>query len=79
MEKDYAIFNLTEAKDAIEQLLSEMQSDADYDIGNYQVDMQHIYWHINSAWNGKGFNMTSDTLTDALYESFIQYPTDLTL
>ncbi len=77
MEKDYAIFNLTEAKAAIEQLLAEMQSDPEYDIGNYQVDMQHVYWHINCAWNGKGFNMTTDTLTDTLYQSFIQYPTDL--
>ena len=79
MHKDYALFNLAEAKEAIEQLIDEMSNDADYDYGNYLVDMQHIYWHINSAWNGRNFDMSQSELTDDMYESFIQFPKDLAM
>ena len=80
MKKEYALFNLAEAKQAIEQLMEEMASDPEYDYGNYVVDMQHIYWHIywhiNSAWNGRDFDSTSTELTDEMYEAFIQFPAE---
>jgi hypothetical protein len=79
MKKEYALFNLAEAKQAIEQLMEEMASDPEYDYGNYVVDMQHIYWHINSAWNGRDFDSTSTELTDKMYEAFIQFPADMVL
>jgi len=79
MKKDYALFNLSEAKQAIEQLIEEMQSDPEYDHGNYIVDMQHIYWHINSAWNGRNFDITSTELTDEMCDAFMQFPKDLVL
>lgn len=79
MQKEYALFNLKEAKSALEDLISEMESDAEYDIGNYLADMMHLYWHINSAWNGRGFDMASQQLTNEVYEAFIQFPNDLSL
>jgi hypothetical protein len=79
MQKDYALFHLHEAKAAIEQLIAEMKADPDYNIGNFMVDMQHLYWHVNSAWNGRDFDSSAGELTDTMYESFIQYPTDLEL
>ncbi len=79
MQKEYALFNLKEAKSALEDLISEMESDAEYDIGNYLADMMHLYWHINSAWNGRGFDMASQQLTNEVYEAFIQFPKDLSL
>jgi len=59
--------------------MEEMASDPEYDYGNYVVDMQHIYWHINSAWNGRDFDSTSAELTDKMYEAFIQSPADMVL
>jgi hypothetical protein len=79
MKKEYALFNLAEAKGAIEQLIAELQSDPEYDYGNYFVDLQHIYCHINSAWNGRDYDITSVKLTDKMYESFIQFPKDMGL
>ena len=79
MQKEYALFNLKEAKSAIEDLISEMEEDPEYDIGNYLVDIQHVYWHINSAWNGREYDMTSQELTNGMYEAFIQFPEDLAL
>ena len=79
MHKDYALFNLAEAREAIEQLIAEMSNDPEYDYGNCSVDMQHIYRHINSAWNGRDFDVSQSELTDAMYESFIQLPKDHSL
>jgi hypothetical protein len=79
MKKEYALFNLAEAKQAIEQLMEEMASDPEYDYGNYVADMQHIYWHINSAWNGRDYDITSTELTDEMYDAFIQFPADIVL
>ena len=79
MIKNYALFNLQEAKEAIEQLMADMQSDPDYDQANYTVDMQHIYWHINSAWNGRDFDSSKSALTAERFDTFIQFPADLSL
>jgi hypothetical protein len=79
MQKDYALFHLAEAKEAIESVLARMQADPDYDQSNFAIDMQHVYWHINSAWNGRHFSSDQQALTDAVYQSFIQYPKDLEL
>lgn len=79
MFKDYALFNLAEVKEAIEKLMADMQSDPDYDYGNYVVDMQHIYWHLNSAWNGRDFDSSRSKLTHELYDAFIRFPSDLEL
>ena len=79
MFKDHALFNLAEAKEAIEQLMAEMRSDPNYGYGSYFVDMQHIYWHINSAWNSREFDSSESELTHEQYESFIKFPTDLEL
>lgn len=77
MKKDYLLFNLNEAKEAIKELIKDLNEDPEYDIGEYMVDMQHIYWHINSAWNGRDFDSNNDELTDSKYKEFIQYPKDL--
>ena len=77
MKKDYLLFNLEEAKEAIDQLISDINNDPDYDVGNYIVDMQHIYSHINSAWNGKDFDSNHEELTDELYQKFTKFPDDL--
>ena len=79
MDKDYLLFNLAEAKEAIEKLIENINKDSEYDVAEYRVEMQHIYWHMNSAWNGKDFDVKRDQLTDELYEKFIQYPKDLEL
>ncbi len=79
MQKDHALFHLAEAREAIESLLAEMRTSPEYDEANFAIDMQHIYWHINSAWNGRHFRPDQEDLTDGLYQSFIQYPADLQL
>ncbi len=79
MQREYALLNLKEAKSSIEQIIGALESDADYDLGNYVADIQHLYWHINRAWNGREFDIESQKLTGDIDDSFIQFPKDLVL
>ena len=79
MKKEYILLNLTEAKDSIDELIREIDENNEYEFGNYLVDMQHIYWHINKAWNGRDFDFLNDKLSDEQEEKFIQFPNDLLL
>ncbi len=65
MNKDYALYNLSEAEKALGQLISEMKADPEYDYGNYVVDIAHIYHHLNTAWNARD---ASKAATDACSE-----------
>lgn len=78
IDKDYVQFNLEEAREAIDTLIRELTADPEYDSANLRVDMQHIYWHINSAWNGRHPKANEATLTDSQFEAYIQFPKDLT-
>jgi hypothetical protein len=53
MNKTHILFHLNDARKAIEQLTSNLESKADYGIDEYRVDMQHVYHHLNTAWNGR--------------------------
>lgn len=78
MKKDYVLFHLEEAKEALGALINEINNDQEYEIGNFTVDLQHLYWHINSSWNGKHKSM-GDDFTEQEIESYREFPKDLVL
>ena len=53
MNRDFVLFNLREASEALINLIGNIESDKDYDFGDYVVEMSHLYHHINFAWNAK--------------------------
>ena len=53
MNKDFILFNLKWARDQILQTIENIESDPEYEFGNYLVDMTQIYEHINTAWNAR--------------------------
>jgi hypothetical protein len=53
MNKDFILFNLKWARDQILQTIEYIESDPEYEFGNYLVDMTLIYEHINRAWNAR--------------------------
>jgi hypothetical protein len=53
MNKDFILFHLTEAANAIRNTIDKIKSDPEYEYGSYRVDIEHIYHHVNSAWNAK--------------------------
>ena len=80
MNKPYVLWNLGEAREAIDQLIADMQSNPDYEYGEFRVDMEHLYHHINTAWNARD---ASTEITDACaqedFDRWRQFPQDIEL
>lgn len=51
MNKRSMRYNLLEAKEAIEKLLSNLDSKEEYSASYLQVGFRHAYFHLNTAWN----------------------------
>jgi hypothetical protein len=82
MNKDFIVFNLNEAKKSIEQIIKEFETNNEYyaDDSMYWVDMQHLYWHINSAWNARNSSSKeSDEGSEENFEKWNKFPSDLEL
>jgi hypothetical protein len=80
MNKPHILFHLAEAQDTIQKLIAELQSDPDYRFGDYRVDMEHLYHHINSAWNGRDASPESvDACSQEDFDRWRQFPTDIEL
>ena len=78
MNKEWVLFHLKESKEAIGKMISEIETDPEYEYGNYLVDMGHLYHHINIAWNSR--NATNNQVEPGTHEDFHkwnQFPADL--
>ena len=53
MNKEYIIYNLREAQEEIEETIQNLETDTEYEFGDYIVAMSHLYHHINTAWNAR--------------------------
>ena len=53
MNKESILSNLLEAKEELNELIEEVGKDTDIDFDGYYVQMQHIYHHLNTAWNSR--------------------------
>ena len=80
MNKPHIRFHLTQAREALAQLITELDSDLEYEFGNYRVDMEHLYHHINSAWNARDASekVTSEC-SEEDFRRWRQFPTDIEL
>jgi hypothetical protein len=80
MNKPYVLWNLKEAREAVDQLIADMQADADYDFGEFRVDMEHLYHHINTAWNARDASPESaDACSQEDFDRWRQFPQDIEL
>jgi len=53
MNKDYILFNLREALEQLNDTIISLENNDGYGIEEYEVDIKHLYHHINTAWNAK--------------------------
>jgi hypothetical protein len=51
VNKEFILTDLKEALKELEQMIGEIEKDGSFDFDQYSVEMQHIYYHINKAWN----------------------------
>jgi hypothetical protein len=80
MNKPYILWNLKEARESLDQLITDMQAEADYDFGEFRVDMEHLYHHANRAWNARDASPEStEACSQADFDRWRQFPQDIEL
>ena len=77
MNKKYILYNLKEAIEQLTSTINDLETDKDYDFGNFKPDMEHLYHHINTAWNAKySTDKESKECTESNYNKWRQFPND---
>jgi hypothetical protein len=78
LNRSWVLFHLTEAVDALHQTIGDLSKDPDYSGVELAVDMQHIYHHLNTAWNSRDSNGSDvEPGSDELFNRWSQFPSDL--
>lgn len=68
------MYELEDAKEHLSNLISEIESDSEYEEANLRIDLGHIYSHLNRAWHRR--NKTED-ISEAEWVEASQFPRDL--
>ena len=80
MNKEHALFQLKEAQEAIAQTIAAMEKELDYEEADLEVDIGHIYHHINTAWNARNESTSKTTeCADDDFARWRQFPKDIDL
>ena len=53
MNKDWVLFHLQETKEELDRTILEIKSDPEFDNPTFYVAIQHMYHHLNTAWNSQ--------------------------
>jgi len=53
MNRAVVLFHLREAAEQLKETIQKLESSGDYGKEEFQVDMGHLYHHLNTAWNGR--------------------------
>jgi hypothetical protein len=68
------MYELEEVQEHLANLISDLDSDPEYDEINLRIDLGHIYSHLNRVWHCR--HLTKE-LSDTEWELASQFPTDL--
>ena len=80
MNRGHVLLHLAEAQEEIAKTLEDIRTTPDYDYGEFWVAMQHLYHHLNTAWNARDVpEERVNAATDADFNRWGQFPTDLPL
>lgn len=78
MNRKYVLYNLREAVEALNTMIRNIESDAEYCTGVFDGEMRHLYWHMNTAWNAR--DVSDEHAKQCNREDFnawVQFPEDL--
>ncbi|HAE99792.1 MAG TPA: hypothetical protein DCO68_01065 [Methylophilaceae bacterium] len=78
MNKDYLLFHLKEALEELSRTVGECETDPSYSESELSVAMQHLYHHLNTAWNTHNLSPEKiDKASDQDFNLWGSYPSDL--
>ena len=82
MDKQFAIHNLEEANEHLENLINELKTSKNLDDldGELMALVLEIYWHIYKFWNGRKIDQEIiDNSHDDKFDKLCEFPNDLNL
>jgi len=80
MNKDWIRFHLREALDELTQTITKLESGPDYSEIDLQIAMEHLYNHLNTAWNSR--DVDPDRAARCSEEDFYawrDFPSDISM
>ncbi len=78
MNKEWIIFHLKEALEEIESTIRGIETDPEYDYGEYSVAMTHLFHHINTAWNSRDCSeKEAKESSESDFDKWRQFPADI--
>jgi hypothetical protein len=70
------MYELEDAQEHLSNLCKELYNNCEYGEIELQIDIAHVYSHLNRAWNGR--NATEKQSDDAsLWRQWSRFPTDV--
>jgi len=79
MNKRHTEFHLKEALEQLQETISSIEN-AEFDETDLQLDMEHLYHHLNTAWNARNASeKETDECSESNFEKWRQFPTDIDL
>lgn len=78
MNREYLAFHLGEALEELSRTRDRCKTDSDYSEEELLVAMQHLYHHLNTAWNGRCISPErAKQCTDEDFNALGAFPSDL--
>ena len=68
MNREWVLFHLGEAQGELAATIQAIREDPEYDYGEFLVAVQHLYYHLNTAWNSR--DATADQVAGQSDEDF---------
>ena len=80
MNKRLVAFHLAEAVEQLQSMLDEISRDNEYGYGEFLVEMQHVYYHLNTAWNARDISdAAAEPNSDELFNRWGSFPENFPL
>lgn len=78
MNRAHTAFHLKEALEELQRTAASVESDLDYGDLEFSLAMEHIYHHLNTAWNARGASdQRARECTQEDFEAWRRFPSDL--
>jgi hypothetical protein len=78
VNREWVLLHLNEAQEELSRTIQEIKDDPEYGYGDFWPAMQHLYHHLNTAWNARDTSPAIvESHTDVDFVRWTQFPADL--
>ena len=74
--KYWILFELQDAQEALTQITNDLKNDDDYGETEHQINMAHLFSHVNSAWNMR-VATTDEVESGEKFDEWARFPDDI--